>query len=90
MNSREWPERVRREVKRLSAAYAGRLDRTTISEILFYTTRKCAIAGKGADYIPILFENEMDDYLMRQEINRKGARNHGLLSQNPRAAARPA
>lgn len=40
-----------------------------IADILAYTHRKCEINGKGEDYIPILFENELRDYLMREAIN---------------------
>lgn len=46
-----------------------------MTDILLYTRRKCEVNGKGEDYIPILFENELSDYLMRREINRMGAMN---------------
>ena len=31
------------------------------ADILAYTHRKCEINGKGEDYVPILFENELRD-----------------------------
>lgn len=50
-----------------------------IIEILSHTIRKCELNGKGEEYIPILFENELRDYVMVNAINyfsilnRKGA-----------------
>lgn len=41
-------------------------------EVLWNTMRKCKAVGKDDDYLPILFENELYDYFMRQEINMKG------------------
>lgn len=38
-------------------------------QVLLFTVRKCQINGKGDDYIPILFENELMDYIARSEIN---------------------
>lgn len=46
-----------------------------VREVFAYTLRKCEINGKGADYVPILFENELRDYLMRAYINLKGEKN---------------
>ena len=42
------------------------------ANIYRYTKRKCRIIGKGRRYIPILYENELKDYLMRSAINKKG------------------
>lgn len=54
-----------------------------LHDILQFTIRKCELNGKGDDYIPILFENELTDYLMRLVINARGAKNHVRnLSQN--------
>lgn len=44
-------------------------------EVFAYTLRKCEINGKGPDYIPILFENELRDYLMRAYINIRSEQN---------------
>lgn len=46
------------------------------ADILAYTHRKCEINGKGEDYVPILFENELTDYLMRGAINFLGMQNY--------------
>lgn len=51
-------------------------DLQEVYDILRFTIRKCELNGKGEDYIPILFENELTDYLMRLEINARGAINH--------------
>ncbi len=40
-----------------------------IVDILNFTIRKCQINGKGKWYVPVLFENELYDYLMREDIN---------------------
>lgn len=46
-----------------------------IAKVYAYTVRKCEVNGKGNDYVPILFENELTDYLTRLKINRMGAFN---------------
>lgn len=40
--------------------------------VLDYTVRKCELIGKGPEYLPMLFENELRDYYMRKEINFMG------------------
>lgn len=42
-------------------------------QVLAYSARKCIANGKGMDYLPILYENELRDYYMRLAINLKGA-----------------
>lgn len=59
-------------------------DESEVREVFAYTLRKCEINGKGADYVPILFENELRDYLMRAYINLKGEEN-----RRARLAAQP-
>ena len=49
-----------------------RFDPLEWGKILHHTIRKVKANGKGEDYIPVLFENELEDHLMRQEINRNG------------------
>lgn len=39
------------------------------AEVLMYTVRKCKVSGKGADYLPILFETELLDHFFRAAIN---------------------
>ena len=41
-------------------------------DVLLHSMRKCMVAGKDEAYLPILFENELLDHYMRQEINEKG------------------
>lgn len=41
-------------------------------DVLMHSMRKCMVAGKEEAYLPILFENELLDHYMRQEINEKG------------------
>ena len=43
------------------------------NEVLKYTVRKCEVSGTGPDYIPVLFENELRDFLTRKIINARGA-----------------
>lgn len=45
-------------------------------DVLFHSMRKCVVAGKDESYLPILFENELHDYYMRQEINERGGLAH--------------
>ena len=44
-------------------------------QVLAYSCRKCMVNGKGTDYLPVLYENELRDYYMRLSINLKGAMN---------------
>lgn len=34
-----------------------------------YTKRKCEVNGRGESYFPVLFENEVRDYLVRRCVN---------------------
>lgn len=45
-------------------------------KILSHTVRKCGLTGNEADYIPILFENELHDYIMRLAVNHIGRKEH--------------
>ena len=40
-----------------------------VYKILTYTIRKNSVAKNGDDYIPILFENELRDYVVRLQVN---------------------
>ncbi len=42
-------------------------------QVLNYSIRKCEVNGKGIDYLPILFENELRDHYTRLAISLKGA-----------------
>lgn len=41
-----------------------------------HTFRKWENTGYGEDYLPVLFENELRDYIMRREINEVGRMNY--------------
>lgn len=46
-----------------------------VENVFSFTVRKCEINGKGLDYVSILFENELRDYIMRAHINTRGIMN---------------
>lgn len=50
-------------------------DLMDVLSILRYTIRKCETNGKGRDYVPILFENELRDFVMREQNNLRGRMN---------------
>ena len=47
-----------------------------VYDTLQYTIRKAELNGKDESYIPILLENELRDFLMRNRINFLGRLNH--------------
>ena len=49
-----------------------RFDVMEVFDILKHSIRKAEMNGKGEDYLPILFQNELEDHVMRQRINREG------------------
>jgi len=60
-------------------------------DVLIYTIRKCELNKKGEDYIPILYENELRDFVMRKVINLYGRMNREKrmrMSVNKEAANR--
>ena len=52
-----------------------RFDVTEAFEIARYTIRKAELNGKDETYIPILLRNELEDFLMRKQINFVGRMN---------------
>ena len=44
--------------------------------ILEHTIRKCKTYGKGPEYLPVLFENELSDFQMREAVNAIGRWNY--------------
>ncbi len=52
-----------------------RFELDDIAEIIRYTVRKADLNHKDADYVPLLFENELRDHVMRKRINEMGRRN---------------
>lgn len=43
-----------------------------VNEVLQYSKQKARSNGRGDDYIPVLFENELRDFVMRETINSIG------------------
>lgn len=46
-----------------------------VYDIMKHTIRKCELNGKDENYLPLLFENELRDHVMREQINEMGRRN---------------
>lgn len=46
-----------------------------IHDLALHTVRKAELNGKDETYVPILFENELRDHVMRERINLMGRRN---------------
>ena len=40
-----------------------------LTEVVRYSKRKLEAIGKNSDYLKILFESELRDYVMRRKIN---------------------
>ena len=51
------------------------LSMVDVYNVLKYTIRKAEVNGKDAEYVPILFENELRDFVTRKAINRIGRLN---------------
>ena len=52
-----------------------RFELDEIAEIIRYTVRKTDLYRQDANYVPLLFENELRDHVMRERINEMGRRN---------------
>ncbi len=50
-------------------------DEREVWEVFAYTLRKCEVCNKSADYVPVLFENELRDCLVRAHINFRSEQN---------------
>ena len=53
-----------------------KFDLAVVFEVLRYSIGKLSYIGKDMDYLPLLFENELRDHAMREEINKRGAENY--------------
>lgn len=51
-----------------------------VYDIMIYTIRKCELNGKDETYLPLLFENELRDHVMREQINLRGRMNQCVRS----------
>lgn len=54
--------------------------------IMQHTVRKADLNGKDEEYVPLLFRNELEDYVMRERINAIGRRNLSFPSLESRRA----
>lgn len=50
-------------------------DIMTVYEVLKYSLRKLEVIGKGMDYLPLLYEDELVQYAERERINQRGELN---------------
>ena len=48
-----------------------RFDFVDLFELIRYTIRKAELNGKDEDYVPVLFRNELEDFVMRKQINER-------------------
>lgn len=62
---KEW-EAIVKEVEQKTGYL---FDKSEVNSILDFTIRKCEINKKSLEYIPILFENELRDYISRLAVN---------------------
>lgn len=65
-----------------------KFDLGVVYEVLRYSIGKLSYIGKEMDYLPLLFENELRDHAMREEINRRGAMND-VLNLRPCPVSQP-
>lgn len=54
----------------------SKFDIGVVYEVLKYSIGKLSCIGKGMDYLPLRFDNELRDHAMREAVNRKGAENY--------------
>ena len=87
MDVKNWPENVVYEIWRMIRRFSIIMDFQTVAEVLGYTVQKCAAIHRDANYLPVLFENEINDHILRQQVNAKGGANYGILAENPAATA---
>lgn len=71
---------IRSIVSGVEERFGWEFDQKEVDSILAFTKRKADLNGKGADYVPILFENELRDFVMREVINYIGRENRCALS----------
>lgn len=69
-------EKIVAAIKSAEKKLNRNIPETVWLDVLFHSMRKCAVIGKDEAYLPILFENELHDHYMRQEINERGGRSY--------------
>ena len=60
---------ILKTVKRKEESTGYRFSVQQVASCIRYTVRKCLRLGKGEEYIPVLFQTELDDYLFRNTVN---------------------
>ena len=68
-------DEIRRIVVGVEAKMGWTFRHKDVCEILQYTEQKARQNGKGQGYVPILFENELRDFVTRSVINAQGMLN---------------
>ena len=68
-------QEIRRIVVGVEAKMGWTFRHKDVCEILQYTEQKARQNGKGQGYVPILFENELRDFVTRSVINAQGRLN---------------
>lgn len=68
-------EKIREIVFRVEEKFGWEFSPEEIDNVLKHTIRKAALNHKEESYIPILFENELQDSVMREVINYMGRKN---------------
>lgn len=53
-----------------------RFSKDEIKSVLEYAERKLELNKKGDDYLPVLFESELENYIRRHAINILGGMNY--------------
>lgn len=65
-----------------------KFDPAVVYDVLKYSINKLSYIGKYMDYLPLLFENELRDHVMREKINWRGAMND-VLNLRPCPVSQP-
>lgn len=72
LSPEELTDVVMRAQKRMGCVF----DAQAVYDIVSRTIRKAELSGKNEAYVPILLENELEDFVMRERINKNGGRNY--------------
>lgn len=59
-------------VSAVQAREKYQFDLHEVTQVIQHTVRKADLNHKAESYIPILFENELRDHVMRERINEMG------------------
>lgn len=67
-------------IDRVQADTGHRFGCRDIFDIIIHTARKAKMIDKGDDYVFVLFENELRDFVTRLQINQRGMENLCAMS----------